>query len=84
MVRKHVVDEVIRWWREAPQEVRAVFVSRYIVDASKVRNPDAPTAEEAGIAIYLADFYDGEVEGEKASEIGQRVRGGQSLHGEDP
>jgi len=55
-VRRFVVEEVARWWSEAPQEARFRLLQRVCEEAPKV-----PTLEELKLAIIAAETEAGEI-----------------------
>ena len=69
------VEEVARWWTEATQEQRAMFLQRFVVHrATKVKNPNAPTQSEIELGILLAEASE-EANRNEAGAIGERLRG---------
>lgn len=56
MVRKYVVDEIARWWSQAPNEARFRLLERVTKEAPKV-----PTLEELTLGIVAAETEAGEL-----------------------
>ena len=59
MVRKHVVDEVVRWWRTAPQEARGLLMRRIVEEPEAAKTI---TLEELTLGIVAAETDTGEIE----------------------
>jgi hypothetical protein len=53
------IKRVAAYWAQASNEVRAVFVSRFVINAGSVRNKDAPTPREVQLGILLAEAEQG-------------------------
>lgn len=57
MVREYVIDEIARWWTQAPNEARFKLLERVTKETPKV-----PTLEELKLAIIAAETAAGEVD----------------------
>lgn len=68
------VEAVAQWWSQASQEQRGAFLSRFVVNREKIRNPNAPTQKEIELGILLAEAS-AESGREEAGAIGERLRG---------
>jgi len=56
-VRKYVIDEVARWWTQAPLESRYLLLRRV-----REEKPKALTQEELQLAIIAAETHSGELQ----------------------
>jgi hypothetical protein len=77
-IRWWLVDEVARWWTQAPKDAQFRLLQRVCQDKA----PEV-TVEELHCGIILAETEANEVD-ESTRALGERIARGEGLHGEAP